>query len=908
MKKRTILPLLLATAAFFLLRFTYADGELDKLLTGLEKYTAEYPQEKIHIQFDKPYYSVGEDIWFKAYVVNAEKNILSPQSKILYIDLLDERDSVVQTKVFPLANGMTDANIPLTDSLYNSGNYHLYAYTKWMTNFGTDYYFKKTIPLVNARHGAISGSLTYKAISSAAGKQLNADITFANEKGQPHIAGDITYVLQANGKNIANGKATTDVSGKINIASLLKPEFKNSPVTITTNLITRDKHIITQSFVIKPLAAGADVQFFPEGGTLVNNIRTKVAFKAVKPDGISEAISGYIIDNANERVAEFRSQHAGMGLFALQPLPGKSYTAVVTHEDGTESRYQLPAATENGYVLNVNQTGKDSLSVRVSASPGLINGREAVLVAQINGVVQFAARTKLDGPSNLSIISTKKFPTGIAQFTLFSPDYAPVAERLIFVEHNNRLDAEISTDKPAYAQRGKVKMDMKVTDVYGDPVMGSFSVAVTDESKVKMAEDDELSILSNLLLTSDIKGYIEQPNYYFNAANPDRLKHLDQLLLTQGWRRFNWADLQAGKYPQMKYRPEQGLTVTGTIKTFGNKPVSKGKVVLFASTNNGPLIIDTVADEQGRFVFEGLDFADSAKLVVRAANAKDRGTVKISIDKKPRINFKPGFIVANDVKGFNLNEYLRSTEAQFTELTKLGLMKNVIALKEVQIKAKRDYIAEKTVPHSANLDPGHADIVLKADKFKTVPHFIDAFYNVPGVRVVGKLLFPVGLRSITGQGPMLVIMDGAYLPRNPKLLAEILESIPPGDILAVELLTHGSASMYGNDGASGVVIITTKRGDEQQEYVPELNVGHYTPKGYSSTKSFYAPVYDTPADNRAADLRSTIHWAPNVVTNDKGEASISYFNADGVGIYKVTLEGMDLKGNLARRTYTYAVK
>ncbi|MES2276658.1 MAG: TonB-dependent receptor plug domain-containing protein [Bacteroidota bacterium] len=909
MKKQYLLPLLFAFFALFLFRFTPADGELDKLLAGLQKYTADYPQEKIHLQFDKPYYSVGEDIWFKAYVVNAEKNLLAQQSKILYVDLLDERDSIVQTKVFPLVNGMASANIPLADSLYNSGNYHLYAYTKWMANFGSDYYFKKTIALVNARYGAISGSLSYKASTAAAGKQLNSDIVYTNERGQPYPNSEVKYTLQVNGRDISTGKAITDAAGKISIASLLKPDYKNAPVTITTNINNPNKHIIVQSFVIRPLAGSADVQFFPEGGQLVNGIRTKVGFKAVKPDGLSETVSGYITDNSNAHVAEFQSQHAGMGIFALQPQSGKSYTAVITHQDGTESRYMLPAAAENGYVLNANQVGKDSLSVRISASQALLNGKEAVLVAQTNGVVQFAAKIKLDAATNVSIVSTKKFPTGITQLTLFSPDYAPVAERLVFVDHNNRLNTTITTDNPTYAPRGKVKMDMKITDAYDEPVVGSFSVTVTDDSKVKAAEDDEVTILSNLLLTSDIKGYVEQPNYYFNSANADRLKHLDQLLLTQGWRRFNWADLQAGKHPQLRYQPEQGLTVTGNITTLGNKPVSKGKVILFASTAEGPLMIDTVADEQGHFVFDGLYFADNAKLVVRASNAKDRNSVKVSIDKQPHINYKPLYVAANDVRGFNLTEYLKTTEAQFEELTKAGLMKNVIALKEVKIQAKRDYVAERTIPHSSNLNPGYADVVLKADKFEKQTRLMDAFYGLPGMEIKGGLPWLTRIKSFTGEKPMLVILDGAQLPRNPKMLKDLLETIPAFDILGAEVLTSGgSTAMYGSDGSNGVIILTTRRGDEMQVQGLKQNVGHYSPKGYSATKSFYAPVYDVPDDKKMADLRSTIYWNPDIVTNDKGEASISYFNADGTGTYKVTLEGLDLNGNLARHTYTYVVK
>src|SRR6185437_15383893 len=106
---------------------------------------------------DKPYYSVGEDIWFKAYVVDAKQNFLSNQSKILYVDLLDDRDSLRQTLLLPVQNGLASGNLHLSDSVVSGGNYHLVAYTKWMQNFGSEYFFKKDIMLVNALRGAISG-------------------------------------------------------------------------------------------------------------------------------------------------------------------------------------------------------------------------------------------------------------------------------------------------------------------------------------------------------------------------------------------------------------------------------------------------------------------------------------------------------------------------------------------------------------------------------------------------------------------------------------------------------------------------------------------------------------------------------------------------------------------------------
>jgi len=909
MKRKTLFTVLtIAVSIGLSYAFSSFDDPLAGLLANLDKLRNDYPQEKVHLQTDKPYYSVGEDIWFKAYVVNAEKNLLSNQSKILYVDLLDDRDSVRQTLLLPVENGLASGNLHLSDSLLTAGNYHLIAYTKWMQNFGSEYFFKKDITLVNALHDAVSGTIETKFNKTEQGKQLNAQITYVTDKGGPYANQPVTYALQAAGKILTSGKTITDAGGMLILSNTIKDEYKNMPLVVSTALIKTGYHSITQDFVIKPLSTVADVQFFPESGHLVTGIRTKVGFKAVKPNGLGEAISGYITEEgSNEHVAEFIAEHAGMGVFALLPTAGKTYTAVIKHADGSEKRYALPKAENSGYVLNVNHVG-DSLSIRISASPNLINGRDAAVVAQCNGRVQFAAKIKLDKGSNVSYISAKKFEAGISQFTLFTPDMQPVAERLLFIGHNDGLTAHIKTDKAAYNKRDKVNLDLTVTDANGNPDIGSFSVAITDEGKVKQNEDDETSILSNLLLTSDIKGYIEQPNYYFNPANANRQKYLDELLLTQGWRRFSWADLQNNKFPELKYPHEQSLAVSGSITTMGNKPVPKGKVTLFAKTGGLPIIIDTVADESGHYVFDNLNFPDSAKIVVKATNAKNNSSVNIktTIDQKPQLTYA----VAHDtytVTNVGLDNYLNNTRQQYAELSKFGLIKNSILLKEVQIKdySKMDKFKEaKIIPHSSNPDPGSADYVIKQDALEHETFLLDAFSKVPGVYIEhGKLVSARANNSIVGgAGSMLIILDGAIVGQD------FLSYTNPQDVAGIEILVGPGKTIYGAAGAKGVVVITTKRGGEATVIDNSFNKQIYTPQGYSSTKEFYSPAYDTPSQTTMADLRSTIYWNPDIITDAQGHATVSYFNADGTGTYKVTLEGMDTKGGLVRKVYIYVVK
>ncbi|QKJ29561.1 TonB-dependent receptor plug domain-containing protein [Mucilaginibacter mali] len=835
MKTFTIcVKLLTALSIVILSAFSPADDLLDALLAKIEKRAADYPQEKIHLQLDKPYYSIGEDMWFKAYIVDARQNYLSVQSKILYVDLIDSRDSVRQTLLLPVENGLARGNMYLSDSLLSAGNYRICAYTKWMANFSSEYFFTQHISIVNALKSTGSSSLD-------------------------------------------NNR--------------------------------------------KPVSA-ADIQFFAEGGHLVTGIRTKIGFKALKPDGFGEDVSGYVIaDGSSEHVAEFKSGHAGMGIFALAPAVGKNYAAVIKHADGVEKRYPLPTAEASGYVLNVNHTGKDSLSIRVSASPDLLNSREAVVIAQCNGVVQFAAKVKLDKASNTSYVSAKNFRTGIVQFTLFSPDYLPVAERLVFIDHGSTINADIKADKAEYAKRGKVALDIAVKNALDEPVTGSFSVAVTDAGKVITDEDSGNSILTNLLLTSDIKGHIEQPGYYFNPANPDRLKHLDQLLLTQGWRRFSWADLQANKFPTIKYPHEQSLTVSGRILTLGNKPVPNGKVMLFAKSADGPLILDTVADEKGHFVFNNLYLADTAKVVVKATKANNGTQVKTVIDPKPRFaRLQANGNMQINNTGLALDNYLKQTRGQFAELNKLGLTKGNTLLKEVAVKGLRDrdkFVKAKMIPNSANLDPGSADYVLKQEQLEKETYFSDAMRRIPGIDIVeGKT--GIDIYSVRASGTsfsrtdekrrsMLIVIDGAQL--DALSAPPVLKALNPQDLTGVEVLTGLGKTIYGEAGNKGVIIITTKRGGENDAPNLVFNINHNLSQGYSTVKEFYSPNYDTPNDQtNKADLRSTIYWNPDVVTGADGKANISFYNADGTGSYRVTLEGMDTKGGLVRKTFTYIVK
>ena len=647
-----------------------------------------------------------------------------------------------------------------------------------------------------------------------------------------------------------------------------------------------------------------DVQFFPEGGYLLAGMDCQVAFKSVGPNGLGMDAKGYVVDAGGKQVASFSSSHLGMGKFSFSPVAGNSYTAKVTTADGTALNILLPKARDKGYVLGISDAGEDDIGITISiARPTLLEdpNRIVTVMAQSGGKVFYAAKSKPGSSVFTSRVSKSKFPAGIIQFTLFSDNGEPLSERLVFIDHHEKLKLIVAADRQTYSPRQKVKITVLAT-APGKPAVGTFSVAVTDESKVPVNEDDENNILASLLLTSDLRGYVEKPAYYFNNVNDKTRTDLDILMLTQGYRRFDWKDLLGDKIPADNYQPEKALQVSGLVTTPGGKPVPNGKVQLI-DIDNATYTLDTLTDNKGRFAFTNLAFNDSIRLIIQARTSKNKKDVMIHLDSvalpaatagknAPDLLFK---------NSDTLSVYSQSSKQFFDMQRRYGLGNHVISLQEVTVREKK--IALK---HSANLNgPGNADQVLLARDFRNYGcvYLTDCLQG----RLLG-VLFRNGIPySTRGFGPMQVIVDGAYVEGS------FLNTINFNDVAAIEVLRSGANSaIYGGRAANGVIIVTTKRGDDNDNAydgpITGRGIKFYAPKGYYKARSFYSPQYDQIKTNKQlADLRSTIYWNPDVVTDKDGKASFEYFNAGTKGNYRVVIEGIDSEGNIGRQVFRYKV-
>lgn len=753
--------------------------------------------EKAYLHFDKPYYNPGDTLYFKAYVTAGERHELSKISGVLHVDLLSKTDSVMQSLVLQLNNGLAWGDFSLPYYL-SKGNYKIRAYTQWMRNAGNAYVFNK--------------------------------------------------IISVNGKSIA------------------------------------------QVYPVKASNDKTDVQFFPEGGTFVAAVPCRIAFKAVGINGSGTYIKGSVVDSDNKEVARFTSAHLGMGHFYITADAGKTYKAKITYPDGSINIVALPTPEAKGMSLAVNNSDLVKLSIDINANKAYYlenKDKELNVVIYSAGVVK-TVKTVLDNQAIGFDLPKKDFKSGIMQITVFWQNGAPVCERLVFIQNNDGVNFTVNSDKATYAAHDKatISLNAKAGDTASP---GNFSLSVINENKVQGNEDKETSILSDLLLTSELRGYVEQPNYYFNNVNADTRNNLDVLMLTQGYRRVQWAQLLNEPQTPLAYKPEYGLPIKGTLVGKSGAPIVNEKLTLTQPATGKSMGV--ITDAAGKFNFPDLEYADRSQFLLSIDNKSLHNKAKIILDKQA-VDVAPVASGLREAKG-------DETLPEFTGNT-METAPKTRELRAVNIKGKSNY-------RTASLaGAGNADQVIFNKDLKTFSTLSQGLNGIArGVDFnSGKAFLKTSLATANNSNvmePMLLVIDGAITMMS-------LDNISPADVSTVEILKGANASIYGLQAGAGVMVITTKNGGEVEETSKEMAPGimALTPKGFYVAREFYSPVYDV-TKKYPADKRSTIFWKPNLVTDAAGNVSFSYFN-EGAGQYKVTIEGIDNAGNIGRTMFKYNVQ
>jgi hypothetical protein len=830
---------------------------VNKPAFALQVWTDQNPQEKAYLHMDKPYYALGDTIWFKGYLTTGSRHQLSAQSGAVYIDLISEQNQSIKSLKLPVNQGTITGNIILGEDV-KAGSYRVRAYTQWMRNAGEDYFFDKAFII-----------------------------------GKP-------VIVQYNNNLQSNLQQT-------------------------------------------------NVQFFPESGNLVNGITSRVGFKATGTDGLGVNISGTITDNNNNVVAQINSLHAGIGNFLLKPSPDKTFTANVKFGDNTTKQILLPQATNEGYVLSVYQPNKDSVLVRIEPSATLPKAT-VTLIVHSSGELIFTIPLEINNAITSVWLDKRSFPSGIAQFTIFDANGEPLNERIAFIKNTDQMQLAIKTPKAVYKSREHVQLELNATDNGGAPVAANFSAAVIDQNKIPVDESAESTIFSNILLTSDIKGYIEKPNYYFMADTGEVNKALDNLMLTQGYRRFEWKSVintintkplivtdrldpnAARSFTLIKGEPQKvnvlistsstrptfaaeglGVTISGLVTTLTHKPLPNANVLLISLNARFQKIATT--DDHGKFKFDSLMFADSAKFAVQARDEKNTDKVVITIDSIPRVTIsaKPMVADVNIIKAI-----LKKAEDDGYAINLTG--PNV--LKQVDIKAAK-YKPEEIATQGMTklMDEQSADRILTIpdpENYPTLEYFLQGRMGSISIQmdpVTGYKQLVSSRRDITVATEKVEPLGVAMALNGRLLKADEINDVLTGSVQAEDvakflLVTHNLAALNALGGAGGnsggVLLLLTKPYSARKQYNPAI--ANLKPKGYNAVRQFYSPRYDRTNDTKLPDLRTTIFWDPYINTDTNGKATIDLYNADGPGTYRVVVEGINAAGELGRQVYTYKVE
>jgi hypothetical protein len=680
----------------------------------------------------------------------------------------------------------------------------------------------------------------------------------------------------------------------------------------------------------KAIENKADLQFFPEGGDLVYGLNSKVAFKAINTSGLGLSAKGVLIDNDGKVITSFASTHLGMGFFNLTPEEGKTYKADVTFADGTQYTFNLPIPVARGIFFNINNEDPEKLTLGISCNSAFYNQNQNKEFSVIinSGVAVSSASIKLNNPLLAVDLPKKQFRTGVVQFTLFSPEGEPLTERLVFIQQPDLLKLKINSNKTFYNAREKVSVNLNAMNKSDSLVAGHFSVSVIDESKVPVDENKESTILSWLLLSSDLQGYIEEPNYYFSNINKETQANLDVLMLTQGYRRFTWKQLLKDEYPQQVAQPENALQIKGLVTTLQGKPIERGKVNL-VSIEGGPML-SQLTDKAGRFDFINLSFPDSARFILKAATEKDRSSTRIRyfVDMPEKVSVKTYQESTDDFDSLMANS-LQNRKMQLESMVKFGKITGRL-LKEVKIKEIKENsfeavrvagTADQLLNRSDIKSHGHLSdclaglllgVTFKGDDFSKLPYLsapitLGRFTMVKasnGTAGSDKSSSGTMVPSFIGNSPMLIIVDGMKIPPG-----EGIDAINLEDVEKVEVFKNSSTSIFGAEGGSGVLYITTVKSDGKSESkASAIGILPVTAQGFYKAREFYSPKYESGLTSKQPDLRSTIFWKPELVTDKNGNTSFEYYNGDGPGTYRVVIEGIDDKGNIGRQVYRYKVE
>lgn len=877
--------LLFAASLIFVFPSQAQETLPDKIQSYFQSIQKEFPIEKSYLHLEKRTYTLGDDVWFSAYLLAGSSQIPSPLSSTLYVDIFDGSGLLLEQRKVRMEGGLGagDFKIP---RFGKTGTYQIKAYTAWMRNFGEEYFLTSSFVVVDGAGGSFLPKVNFAQISTSSGQvRYQVEIDAVSSSGNPlanqtlelrALGGDTELHTQSLALN-AQGQASFSFS---------IPEKANPSQSLEMTYYENGDYPVTQTIRLPYALSLADIQFLPEGGNLVIGKKSNVGFRAIDPDGLPVEIQGEIEGQT------FATRFGGMGKVELTPSKA-DYSANITNPKTGETRtITLPKADSNGLVVQVvNNPGAAFITVFVQ---GEYNPNSLLLVSQTRGMINYMIQGTLANGVWGVRIPKENLISGINHITVLSTDGKPLLERLIFVQKDDFLNLEL-TNSGSVSPRGKLSFNLSGT-FKNQPVRGSFSMSVSDADQVSDESNQFGTIFSSLLLTSDLQGKIYQPGYYFKDREAETMEILDLVMLTHGWRRFTWDDVMANKLPEITNFIERGINIEGQIteQQETGKGLGGGKVS--AVLAEGVEIVSSEYGPNGRFILRELDYQDSVTVTITAEDNRVRNFVDVSIIKPEAVYTKINGTYSSQIIW---PAALAATFEARNMLRRLNEDQDLLDLEGVTVEAQ---LIEKEEEEVRKIY-GTGDVTINPDKIPGNVAFTNVFQLIQG-RVAGVQVFVSGLDvsvQIRGVGSINSGTGPLFLLDNFPVDAATLLQVNPRDVSSVDVFKDPArAAIFGAQGANGVIAVYTKTGAG----VGFVSVGGTLVTqygGYDSPREFYLPKYDEKTlENASTDSRATIYWNPSIKTDTFGKAQIELFNSDSAKRQLIIVEGMDAEGRLGR--------
>ncbi|XOV93111.1 MAG: TonB-dependent receptor plug domain-containing protein [Bacteroidota bacterium] len=796
-------------------------GERD-VIDRFEKYHLDYPVEKVYLHTSREVMTLGDTLYFSAFVLNGQDHTPNIESGLLHIELISPTNKILRSSNLKIDSlGRSFGDFAFSDTL-SAGIYTIKAYTQYQLNFDEDFLFTRVIKLLPRMERQ---------------KEVEENIS------------------------------------------------KDPEVTLT---------------------------FFPEGGNLISETTNFLAFKFTDQFGNPMNISGEIVDQKGVKVSDLVSQHDGMGVIELFMEEGKEYTSQYEYANKTYS-IPLPEVLPAGYQLHA-EAGTDGWQVNVKTLNSSLDN--TFLVVQSRGRLLKLLNSKSGLDSISFTMSHNEFPNGIIQITFFDGDHKAVAERLIYNENpDDQTVLKISTDQASYAKRSNVNIDYSLTQTNGE--IPSLSTVSTTIIPKKLWVNPKQTITSCLLLTSDLKGYIHDPSYYTNPENPHRLPHIDLLMMTHGWRRFGWERVIQEETPEINYFTEHGITVEGRVIGYKNrKKTMVSDLYLTFPEDPKKERLHTTSQENGLFLFDGLDFEDTLTVSIKTLSDKEKQRQAGEVNSKTFIQilnrkipvfkghyFLPDYFSTDEEELIERGEQLFDIASAFDGQT--------IILDEIKVESR----SPQKVDHFSNrpgLIYGKPTSRLVLDSIPgTLMTVFQYLGRVSGVRIAGTP--PNQYAIIQGVNTLNTSPDRVsplFLLNGIPIDLATVNNLSTKSIYFIDVLKGPDAAMYGTRGTNGVVAIYSRVAGDERIIPPQDPMGQIALSlaGYTAPRQFYMPDYSSPTENEKVrpDFRSTIYWNPMLLV-EEGMASDHFYTSDESGEFIIYSEGITLSGEVFTSKVVYTV-